>query len=449
METTLLFILLLLSCLAAQNITSAQDATTFALTYGYPLLPFQKVADRFLPFNATNVIIHSRTLDTPANTTVVKPNADTLYSSALIDLSETDLVLNVPTIPPSEFVLFSFFDTFGDNVVNLGSGNINGNGHYLVRGPQNGITQVGFHRDVSPGYVADVISPTTYGIFLIRWLVNSTNLDAVHGYQDMTFFTPGNQSQTTHAIPITSVDFSNVHKSFSQAESILELLAKYAPLNPPESPVIMPQVNRMLEAAGISNGKYTMPSGVDLQSAYRSANASAAVANTSPANNLEMNNGWRIVRPGAAGNFENGTEYAFRAAHAAEGFLGLQSPTGVYPTWRNASAQGSSKAHAGAASMSLGPDEAVVYTFSRKPPLKTAGFWSLTAYAGDYLIPNPLNRYSMATGAILHTPTARGYTIAMLLLPMVLSRSWLKLVIIHRLRTGRVIGCPPRLVEET
>lgn len=74
---SLLAVVSLLLChlgAGAQNTTSAQDAVAFALTYGYPLLAYQTLADRFLPFNATNFLYNARELSTADNKTVVKPN---------------------------------------------------------------------------------------------------------------------------------------------------------------------------------------------------------------------------------------------------------------------------------------------------------------------------------------------------------------------------------------
>ena len=108
-----------------------------------------------------------------------------------------------------------------------------------------------------------------------------------------------------------------------------------------------------------------------------------------------MNNGWSITRPGLAGNFDNGTNFAYRTAIASAGFLMLQAPTAIYPSWTNSSAQGPSASFAGGGANYVGEDDAIVYTFSRKPPLNATGFWSLTAYMGNYLIPNSLDRYNI------------------------------------------------------
>lgn len=392
-------ILLLLPFTTAQNSTSAQNATAFALTYGYPLLAFHQLGNRFLEFNFTNGLFHSPELSTPANKTVVKPNVDTLYSAALLDLSQTDLSLTVPNISSSQYALFSFYDVFGDNYANLGTGNVNSSGKYRVRAPMNGTFQFGVQRNGnSSQYVADVMSPTNYGILLIRWGVKGTTIDAVHKYQGQTSLGAVNRTQVGNAPEITTLgtyDISN-NDTMSPAEKTLNLLAKYAPWCQPETQAGAREVNPMLTMAGISNGMYSMPSDVNLETANRSAIATATNAAIAPSNNMNLNNGWSITKPGGlAGNFNNGTAYGYRTAIASQGFLMLSNPNAAYPTWTNSSTGVGAGGLGALSGYTLGRDEAILYTFSSKPPLIPLGFWSLTAYLDNYLIPNDLQRYAI------------------------------------------------------
>lgn len=95
----------------------AQDATAFALTYGYPLLVFE---GHFQGFNTTgpNQFKHAQITCTPTlcpNT--IRPDIDTLYSEMVWDLSSNDVAVGLPRgIPQDQFVLFSFFDPYGDNL---------------------------------------------------------------------------------------------------------------------------------------------------------------------------------------------------------------------------------------------------------------------------------------------------------------------------------------------
>jgi hypothetical protein len=90
--------------------SAEQNATAFALLYGYPLLAFEKLAPPLLDLVGVNKIVHARVLATAANRTVVKPNVDTLYSTMIFDLSQANVVITVPEIPADQFYLFSYYD---------------------------------------------------------------------------------------------------------------------------------------------------------------------------------------------------------------------------------------------------------------------------------------------------------------------------------------------------
>ena len=53
---------------------------------------------------------------------MVKPNVDTLYSYLVYDLSQSNVEVTIPDVPATEFKLFSFYDPFGDNFANVGTG---------------------------------------------------------------------------------------------------------------------------------------------------------------------------------------------------------------------------------------------------------------------------------------------------------------------------------------
>jgi hypothetical protein len=43
---------------------------------------------------------------------LVRPNVDTLYSMAAIDLSHSDVVLTIPPVDDSRFYVFPFYDLY-------------------------------------------------------------------------------------------------------------------------------------------------------------------------------------------------------------------------------------------------------------------------------------------------------------------------------------------------
>lgn len=259
---------------------------------------------------------------------------DTLYSIVIYDLSQNDLELTVPEIPASQYALFSFYSPYGGNYANVGSGEglYNRSGTYRIRGPMVGSKQVGVQpldEVANPSDpVANVYSPTTYGTLLIRWLVNATNLEAVHGYQDRTSLSTTARQDAREAPSLVSLNIDQ-YKNLTVAQRVLSLLAVFAPWNMPQNEAAAMALAPRLQAAGISNNVFNLPEGVDLEEANRTALASVVAAGTAPSSRRTENNGWSIVPEGLAGNFDNGTNYAFRTAIAAVGYLMLVSPLAV------------------------------------------------------------------------------------------------------------------------
>nr|POE87910.1 hypothetical protein CFP56_11139 [Quercus suber] len=386
----------IIQSLAQSVVDTAQNATAFALVYGSPLLAFEKLASLLVAGVGVNTIFHLRTLATASYRIVVKPNVDTLYSTAIFDLSHDNLEITIPDIPQSQAALFSYYDPFGDNFANIGTGNLVQAGRYLLR-PRASNTTYGVHTvngTDGAGYVAYIDSPTTYGILLIRWLVNVTNLDAIHEYQDSTTIESiPNNASTNQAPYLASLPAAN--SSVGSVENTLNLLAAFAPYNDPEDLSTTSSLAETLSLAGVQARNYTVTPNVNLTLANLTAQDNAINAASNLA--LPLNNGWIQFSPPATGDF--GTNYAFRSAIAASGYLMLRAPNAVYPSWTNTSLRSSSDQASGLGSslLSLSVDESLLYTFSGKPPVHAeTGFWSLTAYGADnYLIPNNQSVYAL------------------------------------------------------
>lgn len=393
---------------SAQNISS-QNATEFALLYGYPLLAFQTLSIARTQQVGVNNIIHGRTLSDATSRQVVKPNADTLYSNVIYDLSQEDVSITVPNVPSDAFYLFSFYDPFGDNWANIGTGNEAGAGEYRLRirpADSYGLEVANSTASGSQNYLN---SPSLHGILLIRWLVNATNLDTVHSYQNATKVQGvDKENMSLLGTPLDMVNW-NLGNS-TPAEHVLNLLAQLGSSNPPEIATDTSRVDANLAAAGISSGTYERTN-ADLAAANSSALKNAAADTRESLTTL--NNGWTTLQDNKTGDF--GTNYGIRAGIAASGYLMLKAPNAVYPSWSNISS--ASSALAGAANLNLGPNESYLYTFSAKPPLQRAGFWSLTAYGADqFFIDNPRNVYALGDRSNLTYPSgARVYGSADLL----------------------------------
>ena len=380
-----LLITFLLSLVSAQTSTDPQNATASSILYGYPLLAWQKAFVPVIDAVGANEWSHGRQLSDASDRAVVKPNVDTLYSRLIYDVSQSSVEITIPDIPDNEFKLFSFYDPYGDNFVNIGTGGFYMPGKYLIRpyDAPGGNGTVGFQKsdNTSGGYIGTVSSPTLYGILLVRWGVNASDISKVHGWQNecgVTIISPTpDLAGATFPSLNSLINVYNVRDS--PAMNVMSLLAKYAPTNGPSDE---------FKAAGISNGTYTAVSSVDLAVANATAVKEVAAAAASPGNIELENNGWSVLSPKYAGVY--GTNYALRTLIANTGYLALATPYAVYPTWSNSS-YGSANAFLNVAS-----NEAILFTFSGKPPLQDTGFWSLTAYGSDYyLIPNKQNVYAL------------------------------------------------------
>lgn len=79
-----------------------------------PLYAFASLAVDFVyqPTPIVNVFVPFTALATPAEVQVVKPNVDTLYSAAVIDLAHNDVVVSIPDVDANRFWNFAFYNPY-------------------------------------------------------------------------------------------------------------------------------------------------------------------------------------------------------------------------------------------------------------------------------------------------------------------------------------------------
>lgn len=394
-EYAALVLLTLLKPSSTQTTTNPQEATTSAVVYGYPLLSWQQLAGNLTTFFGANTFLHAREFATPENRTVVKPNVDTLYSSLVYDLSSTDLIIDLPEVFDEGFKLMSLYDPYGFNWANVGTGGFDWEGGRFLLRSDAVEGEVGLQGTDGGEFVAELIAPSPFGTILIRWGVDDEiDEEAVHQYQDATSIEEvlrSVESDSAEGVAPTLESLLALYDSTaSPAENVLVLLAGYEENST--------GLTDLLQPAGISNGQYTPQPSVDLTLANNAALLQALSAGTSDENQVILNNGWSVLSPALIGVW--GTDYALRTAIAISGYLALRNPFAVYPTGSNSS--GLASANGG---LELGADEAIIFTFSGRPPVQSAGFWSLTLYGSDnFLIPNPIDTYALGDRSGLTYP---------------------------------------------
>lgn len=230
---------------------------------------------------------------------------------------------------------------------------------------------------------------------LIRLFVkqNTTaDIDQIHSYQNASSLTNviRNPAEQVAANASTTPSLASLapNGTFLGVQTPLELLnlsAKLVQYNPPENLTDLDRVSSTLTLAGLYNGEYHPPAGVNLTYASAIANATISADITNSSHIRELGNNWQVSIPSYQGNY--GTNYGVRAYIAIAGYQQQTVRQTLYPGYKNLGFT---------SIVTLQPNTSALFTFSGKPPLKTAGFWSLSVYGSDqYLIPNALNRFEI------------------------------------------------------
>jgi hypothetical protein len=380
---------------------SAQSATADALVYGYPLTQFMMLGVPVVYVAGVNNFFHRRRLSTSEDGQVVRPNEDTLYSSMIYDLSHGDVIINFPEMADDQFHLMTYYDPYGNVLASIGSGYTDEAGQYRLR-LRTQETQVGLDNTTSE-YAGFINSPSVYGTILMRLVLNSTNIDLLHTYQNAT--TSENTTSTTAVEAPYYLDIiqglqTKVNESQaapSTTETILGLLGIFAPLAAPISATAFTFVEAMLSSAGVGNGTYTPPAGVDLAAANATALDTMANCLYPEGEMTKFANDWAMI---AVDNIspDFGTHYAIRAVVAESGYIITRSPNTIYPVWTNVSAGELTGYNGlGGSVVNLAEGEALLYDFvGGQPPLQTPGFWSMTMYnAEGFLVDNEEGVYRL------------------------------------------------------
>ncbi|KAK5722969.1 hypothetical protein LTR17_014101 [Elasticomyces elasticus] len=312
-------------------------ATAFSLIYGAPLQQFRQLASTsgILKGEGSNALGSHYTTATASVRNVVRPNVDTIYATGIFDLSATDLVVTLPPMEEDRFYLFGFYDP-----------------------------------------------PNPIGTLLIRVEVkdNDTDVSHVASYLSNSTLATVNPHAASHP-PLTLTDFADL--SNSTVLSTLQLTARLQSRATPESAAFQHKVPAILALAGIRNGSYNQPNGVNMTLAAELAKAATTAFTKAPSSYPDLGNGWSMMNNSYSGTFELGTAFIPRAITAAALYLQVTPANALYPTL-------------GSTQTSLTEGEAYVFTFSGRPPVADSGFWSLTMYDDSgYLVANSENTWAV------------------------------------------------------
>jgi hypothetical protein len=377
---------------SAQQAVSVDDAREIArdtFVYAYPLvlsevtrLVGKNVAEPTETSAPINQFGHARAFPDPSFTIVVRPNADTLYSSLGYDVSEEPLVISVPA-SDDRYYLLPFLDMWSD-IFTVPGTRTSGNGEqtFAIVGPN--------WRGQLPAGVTEYRSPTGSGLMIGRTQTNGkADYDAVHRFQDGVKAVPLSAYGKPYTPPKGTVDPNQdmsappdqIEKM--NAATFFGMFAELMEKNPPHANDY-PILDRM-KRIGIEPGK-----SVDLASTPKDVQDAL---NAAPAVALEqikqawskagvLANGWRTNMT-AIGTY--GTDYLHRAGVAYGGYGANVIEDALYPT-----------AFADADGQPFSSDKRYVLHFAKDqiPPVRA--FWSLTMYDERQLFTaNAIERYAI------------------------------------------------------
>jgi len=383
-------------CKAEENPIEAAALGVEAYIYGYPLVTMEmtrRIMTNVEKPDGTRApmgqFVRMREYPTAEFRDVTAPNADTLYTTAWLDVGKEPWVLSLPDMNDRYF-LFPMLDGWTD-VFQVPGKRTTGTGpqKYAITGP-------GWKGKLPEG-VTEYKSPTDIVWLLGRIYCTGTPEDyaAVHKLQDEISVVPLSAYGKPYTPPSGTVDPSIDMKTAVReqvnalsANDYFDLLAQLLQDNPPNA-ADQPMVEKLAKL-GIEPGKPF--DGSKLSPLAREAFAAVPkIANEKImlhlkggilTGDMKLQNGWLFTTK--TGLY--GTNYLQRALITAIGLGANRPEDAVYPT-------------------SEGPDILSTYNGAKKyvmrfpkgllPPAK--GFWSLTMYDKDYFfVKNPINRQSIS-----------------------------------------------------
>jgi len=361
-----------------------------AFTYLYPLVLMERTRQQLTnvvhsgesPLKApTNAFTHVPAFPPGDFKGVVRPNFDTLYSSAFLDLAEP-MLLSVPDAGDN-FYLLPMYDMFGEVFASPGA-RTTGNGPQVL-----GIVPPGWTGDLPDG-VRRIDAPHTVLWIIGRTEASPATYDKVHAFQNGLTLTPlsawpGPGPEVSGAVdasiddvtpPLEQVFALDATAFFAEATA---LLARFP------SRVFDQTILMRLEKIGVVEGEVLDLGTADpgLRAALEAAIPAAQQRLVARQKSLGIAaNGWRIT-------FENmgsyGQDYLQRAVVELIGLGANLCDDAIYPvTYVDSEDRPYSGEHR----------YVLHFAADEIPPARA--FWSVTLYDDQgFQVPNAMNRFAI------------------------------------------------------
>lgn len=315
---------------------------------------------------------------------VTAPNADTLYSTAWLDLAKEPFVLSLPDMG-NRFFLMPMLDGWTNVFEVPGSRTTGGKAQaFAITGPN--------WNGTLPASLKQLKSPTNIVWILGRTYCTGTVEDyqACHALMDQYDLRPlsayGKPYQPTPGQLDSSIDMvTAVREQVHQldANEYFQLLASLLKDNPPAA-ADANIVDRLLQI-GIKPGQKFDINQLDATIAKALATVPAAAQKKIMAhfeNSGVLINGWTFT----TGTGVYGTDYLQRALITAIGLGANRPQDAIYPT---STADSTGKPYSGKNKYTVHFDK------GQTPPVN--GFWSITMYDANYFfVDNPINKFTVS-----------------------------------------------------
>jgi hypothetical protein len=380
---------------AQESATTAKDVQAIAVDayiYGYPLVTMEmtrRVMTNVREPEGTRApmghIVRMRAYPTATFKDVTAPNADTLYTTAWLDVGKEPYILSLPDAD-GRYYMFPMLDGWTD-VFQVPGKRTTGTKpqKYAITGPG--------WKGTLPAGVTEYKSRTAIVWLLGRIYCTGTPEDytAVHKMQDKVSVVPLSAYDKPYTPPPGAVDPSIDMKTPVRdqvnglsTEAYFSLLAELIKANPP-AVTDAQMVTKMTRLGIVAGHKFELAKfNPDLAQALQGVPKVAfeqIMAHFKKAGRFE--NGWIFTTK--TGIYE--TDYIQRALITAIGLGANRPQDAVYPT-SEADAEGQPY---------IGTNKYVMhFDKDQLPPVN--GFWSLTMYNAKYFfVNNPLNRYTLSS----------------------------------------------------
>jgi hypothetical protein len=372
-----------------------------AYTYGQPLIDMQRVFESTTSVTVpddfgdapVNQWAHLTSLVSTTHSFVVSPNADTLYSSAWLDLTRNPMIVHVPDAG-GRLNVVPALSPFEEDFANIGNGFSGGlaPGDYMFVGPH--------YVGGGPAGVTVIHSPYDRVWLIARTEVyNQADTAAAVAIQASEKLVPLakwasaglNYVPPTPKAVITTPTLATIPAGLAYWDELGHLLKQFPP--PATDQPLLSQLATIGIGPGMYPSRETQLSQGTLAGLRAAVTAGPASVEQDLTAELESgfaaHNGWGIM---STGNY--GSNYALRAVVDKVGLGALSSNVAIYPFTQTDSLGNPLN----------GATASYVAHFPAKDfPAPVQGFWSLTMYGptGQF-VSNPLNRNVINDRSTLH-----------------------------------------------